>query len=139
MKGMRQRNIPVVWTPVFEPMAFYVYALPSFPYHVRKSRRSKKVNSGKRETYRLSVQLAPYHTNNRRFARSAPSHPPLSFSKTQSSDVLLEGVHAPGRLCRSLIAPSHVPIMDLFTYQYLTSNPLSNREGETRLGLIMYS
>ena len=49
------------------------------PYHVRKSRCSKKVNIGERETYYLSVQLAPYHTNNRRFAKSAtvltlPSH-----------------------------------------------------------------
>ena len=67
------------------------------------------------------------------------SHLPLGSSKTQSSDVLREGVHVPRKLCRSPAAPSHVPIMDSFTYQYLTSNPPSNRDGQTRLGLIMYS
>ena len=120
-KGGRERNRPVVWTPVFKPVALYVYALPSFPYHVHKSRRSKKSTAGRGKRYRLSVQLAPYHRNNRRFARSAPSHLPLGSLRTQSSGVLREGVHAPGRLCRSLTAPSHVPIMDSFTYQYLAS------------------
>ena len=128
-KGWR-RNTPVVWTPVLEPVAFYVYALPSFPYHVRKSCRCKKVNSGKRETYRLSVQLALYRTNNRRFAKSAPSHLPLGSSKTQSSDVLREDVHVPRKLCRSPAAPSHVPVRSSLTYQYLFSTSLSKREKE---------
>jgi len=59
-----------------------------------------------------------YHTNNRRFGKPAPSHPPLGSSRTQSSDVLREGIHALGMLCQSLAAPSHVPIMN---YQYLSS------------------
>ena len=40
------RNIPVVWTPVFEPVALYVYALPSFPYHVRKSQQRQQREEG---------------------------------------------------------------------------------------------
>jgi len=60
----RERNTPIIWTPVFKPVAFYVYALPSFPYHVCKSRRSKKTQQREEGNIPSFCAACPVHQEN---------------------------------------------------------------------------